>query len=445
MSLPRYPKYKDSGLPWLGGVPGHWVVERLKQRCEVSPSNVDKKLYDGEAPVRLCNYTDVYYNERITADMDLMAATASAEQIARFTLRAGDTIITKDSETADDIAVAAFVPIDLPGVVCGYHLAVVRPSSGTNGAFVKRLFDSNYVKSCVATLANGLTRVGLGQYELDNLPLPWPPPAEQAAIVTFLDRQTAKIDGLMGEQRRLIELLDEKRQSAVAEAVTKGLDLRVSMKPSGIQWLGEVPAHWSLPPLYTRFGQVLGKMLDQGRQTGHHPVPYLRNVDVRWDHINLDNLPTMDIAPNERERFTIRDGDLLMVEGRELGRCAIWHGDSGQIGFQKALHRLRVLDETEHMRFFYYLMIYANRAGAFVADQSPSEIPHLTGEELRRHRFPKPPYGEQVQIAEHLDTVTRLIGHLIAEAEHAITLLQERRTALISAAVTGEIDVRNLA
>src|SRR5947209_3071152 len=134
MSFPRYPKYKDTGVEWLGEMPEHWEVKRLKRACHVFPSNVDKKAHEGETPVLLCNYTDVYYNETITAGMDFMDASASSDQIDKFTLRAGDTIITKDSETADDIAIGAYVPADLPGVVCGYHLSMVRPLPDTDGA-----------------------------------------------------------------------------------------------------------------------------------------------------------------------------------------------------------------------------------------------------------------------------------------------------------------------
>ena len=108
MSFPRYPKYKDSGVEWLGEVPAHWPIQRLKRACHVFPSNVDKKSKDDEVAVRLCNYTDVYYNDTITESMDFMSATATVDQVAKFSLRAGDTLITKDSETADDIAVAAY-------------------------------------------------------------------------------------------------------------------------------------------------------------------------------------------------------------------------------------------------------------------------------------------------------------------------------------------------
>jgi type I restriction enzyme S subunit len=217
---------KDSGVEWLGEVPEHWDVKRLKEVCEIFPSNVDKKTYENEMPVLLCNYTDVYYNEKITSQIDFMVATASAEQVKKFTLREGDTIITKDSETADDIAIAAYVPQNMPGVICGYHLSMIRPREATCGAFMKRLFDSVYVKSCCAVYANGLTRVGLGQYALDNLEMPFPPKTEQAAIAAFLDQETAKLDTLTAEAKTAITLLQERRTALISAAVTGKIDVR---------------------------------------------------------------------------------------------------------------------------------------------------------------------------------------------------------------------------
>jgi type I restriction enzyme, S subunit len=158
MSIAKYPDYKATDLEWLEIIPSHWQVKRLKQFCDVFPSNVDKKTVQGETPVRLCNYTDVYYNDFVSENLEFMAATATEEQITKFSLKAGDTIITKDSETADDIAISAYVPRDLPGVICGYHLSMVRPKEAVNGAFVKRLFDSTYAKSLMAVRANGLPR-----------------------------------------------------------------------------------------------------------------------------------------------------------------------------------------------------------------------------------------------------------------------------------------------
>lgn len=246
MSFPAYPEYKDSGVPWLGRVPAHWEVTRLKLASDIFPSNVDKKSAEGEQPVSLCNYTDVYYNDVILAGMQFMEATASDDQITKLTLRAGDVIITKDSETPDDIARSAHVPIDLPGVVCGYHLSMVRPSRRASGGFIKRYFDAASSRAYFHVSANGLTRVGLGQYAVDNAPIALPPIDEQVAIAAFLDRETAKIDALVAEQERLIALLKEKRQAVISHAVTKGLNPDAPMKDSGIEWLGEIPAHWEV-------------------------------------------------------------------------------------------------------------------------------------------------------------------------------------------------------
>jgi len=441
MSFPRYPKYKDSGVEWLGEVPKHWEVQRLKRICHVFPSNVDKKTVDGETPVLLCNYTDVYYNDRIVEDMEFMPATATDDQIAKFTLRAGDTIITKDSETADDIAVAALVPNDLPGVVCGYHLSMVRPREGIRGAFVKRLFDSAYAKSCFAVRANGLTRVGLSQYELDNVEMPVPPPAEQTAIAAFLDRETAKIDALIAEQQRLIELLQEKRQAVISHAVTKGLNPDVPMKDSGIEWLGKVPEHWSVIRM-RRVGEIgQGSAFPhsiQGQESGELPWFKVKDMNGPGNEIEMrtaDNYVTVKLA--EEIRATIFPADtvifprvgaaLLTNKRRILVTRSIT--DDNVYGFIPA---------NIHPRFLYLLLLLVDMERLC----SPGLVPTVTFSVIKDLYIPLPPPKEQNDIVASVETRLEKLTQLQAEAEHAIALLQERRSALISAAVTGQIDVR---
>jgi type I restriction enzyme S subunit len=150
---------------------------------------------------------------------------------------------------------------------------------------------------------------------------------KQHAIAAFLDHETARIDALIKKKRRQIELLQEKRSALISHAVTKGLDPNAPMKDSGIEWLGEIPKHWDLPPLYARYSVELGKMLDAKRITGEFLLPYLRNIDVQWDRVNVENLPEMDIAPDEYNRFTLTEGDLVICEGGEAGRTAMWHGE----------------------------------------------------------------------------------------------------------------------
>ena len=267
---------------------------------------------------------------------------------------------------------------------------------------------------------------------------------EQAAIATFLDRETAKIDALVAEQETLMALLKEKRQAVISHAVTKGLDTKALTKDSGVEWLGKVPAHWTTPALYMRYSSDLGKMLDTSKIKGQQLVPYLRNTDVQWDSINFVDLPEMDISELEYSRYTVQAGDLLICEGGEVGRAAIVSEISRTVGYQKALHRMRALPRTnENVKFMYFTFLWATSSGVFTLNGS-STIPHLTGEQLRKYRFPKPPHAEQTAIVAFLERETSMLDELLSEARTAITLLQERRTALISAAVTGQIDVRNV-
>ena len=447
MSLPRYSEYKDSGIAWLGEVPGHWEVKRLKQACHVFPSNVDKKSYDDQTPVSLCNYTDVYYNETITADMEFMAATATDDQIAKFTLRAGDTIITKDSETADDIAIGAYVPADLPGVICGYHLSMIRPMTDTNGAFVKRLFDSTYVRSCVAVRANGLTRVGLGQYEIDNLELPFPPQAEQQTIAAFIDRETGKIDALIAEQQRLVELLEEKRQAVISHAVTKGLNPNVRMKDSGIEWLGEVPEHWEV----SRIKYVAG--IGNGSTPNRDNMDYWADGDYPWLNSSVVNQDKITEADQFVTRLALKECHLPIItppvvlvgitgQGRTRGMAAtlMFEATINQhVAFVKP-------DEFRlHIDFLRRVFDMAYQYLRTESDGTGSTKGAITCEQIARLEIPLPSLSEQITIATQLDTETAKFDTLTAEATRAIALLQERRSALISAAVTGKIDVRDLA
>ena len=445
MSVPAYPEYKDSGLAWLGAVPSHWDITRLKQVCEVFPSNVDKKSVDGEAPIRLCNYTDVYYNDVILADQPFMEATATDEQICRFTLQAGDTIITKDSETADDIARSAYVPNDLPGIVCGYHLSMIRPRPGTHGAFIKRYFDSSPARAYFHVRANGLTRVGLGQYVLDNAPIALPPTAEQTAIATFLDRETAKIDGLVAEQERLIALLKEKRQAVISHAVTKGLNPNAPMKDSGIEWLGDVPAHWT--PL--KLGRAAFMQEGPGLRTwqftsdGTRVICVTNITDVGIDFARLEKFISIEEYEASYQHFTVEFGDVLLSSsGNSWGKVAIYEAKEKVI-LNTSTIRLSALKEIRLINPFIALVLQSDN----VRDQLELAMtgacqPNFGPTHLNSVMVAVPPISEQNAIVEFLARTCSKLNGLIAEAQSAITLLQERRAALISAAVTGKIDVR---
>lgn len=208
------------------------------------------------------------------------------------------------------------------------------------------------------------------------------------------------------------------------------------MKGSAVWWLGEVAQHWDVAALRHRYTQSLGKMLDTKTLTGTHAVPYLRNVDVQWDRINTKDLPLIDISPSEHERYTLRPGDLVVCEGGEVGRAAIWRGQIGVCGFQKALHRLRPYGpDHDSPRFLYYTLRVAVAAGAF-DDGHESTIAHLTGDKLRAHRFPFPPAPEQTAIVRFLDDTDRRIRRYIRAKQKLINLLEEQKQAIIHRAVT---------
>ena len=238
-------------------LPKGWTTQRLKFVASVQNSNVDKVISEDEIGVKLCNYTDVYYNDEIALDMPFMEGSATEKEIEKFTLKAGQVIITKDSESWDDIAIPSYVPVDMPGVVCGYHLSVFEADKiAMDGAFLAWLCRAPALNDQFKICANGVTRFGLGQYPMKNALVPLPPIETQKKIAAFLDEKTAQIDGLIEKKRALLDRLAEKRQALITKAVTKGLNPNAPMKDSGIDWLGQVPEHWEVRPLYALLKRI---------------------------------------------------------------------------------------------------------------------------------------------------------------------------------------------
>ncbi len=280
----RFTDHRTLPLEWELTIPTHWGTHRLKEVADARPSNVDKKKHEGEQPVMLCNYVDVYKNERITFDMDFMKATASDTQVEQFSIQAGDVIITKDSEAWNDIGVPAFVPEAIDDLVCGYHLTLIRPDSRKlMGSFLARCLEAEGLRDQFCVAANGVTRFGLGTQDIRCFVLPVPPLPEQRSIAAFLDRETARIDALIGHKQRLIGLLEEKRQAVISHAVTQGLDPTVEMKDSGVEWVGATPAHWKVKRLKNTSELLRGKFTHRPRNdpdfyNGDHP--FIQTGDV---------------------------------------------------------------------------------------------------------------------------------------------------------------------
>ena len=442
-----YPKYKESGVEWLGEVPEQWEVMKLKYIAHSQPSNIDKKSKDGEPDVLLCNYTDVYYNDFITNEIDFMKATATYDQINKFRLDVGDVIITKDSEGPEDIAIAAYVKETQDNLVCGYHLTLIKPTECV-GSYLFRAINSTGLHDQFKVAANGITRYGLSVYGINNVLLPVPSSKEQTTIANFLDRETAKIDTLIGKQERLIELLQEKRQALISHAVTKGLDPNVKMKDSGVEWLGEVPEHWEV----SRLGYVTNKIGSGKTPKGgseiyvDEGVLFIRSQNVYDDGLRTDDV--VYISKNIDEEMSasrVKSGDILLnITGASLGRTTLVPENIEKANVNQHVCIIRVSNKKERF-FISWIMKSTNIKAQINIAQTGAAREGLNFDQISNLMITLPPLKEQQQIADYLDTQTAKIDILIQKALQAITLLKARREALISAAVTGKIDVRESA
>lgn len=257
-------------------------VIKLKHVAGIRPSNVDKKTVDGERGVRLCNYTDVYYNDVIRGDLEFMSASATPDQVRQFELRAGDVLITKDSETADDIAIPAFVAEDLPGVLCGYHLSLIRPRRDrTDPKFLFWCMSSSLIRSQAENYAAGITRVGIRSDLVGSLLVPHLPLEAQRAIADHLDAETSRIDALIAKKRHMIELLNERFLQAVRAGVSAGRTfvdpLRISLDE-----LRGVPRDWSVQKVAWNFRVGSGATPTSGDPLYHGDgLPWMLTSDLR--------------------------------------------------------------------------------------------------------------------------------------------------------------------
>ena len=217
--------WKPSGIEWIGDIPEGWDVDKLKYISFTKVSNVDKHSKEGEISVHLCNYVDVYYRDFIDCNIDFMQATATREEIRKFSLIKGDVLITKDSETWDDIAIPSYVMDDFIDVLCGYHLAIIRANQNMCKKYIFWSFLSQNINSQFQISAIGVTRYGLGKSALDNAIFLVPPKEEQQLIAEYLDKITKDIDVLISKIKNAMGKLAEYRKSLITAAVTGKIDV----------------------------------------------------------------------------------------------------------------------------------------------------------------------------------------------------------------------------
>ena len=436
-----YEKYKDSGVEWLGKIPDHWEAKRLKFVANVQPSNVDKKTNDDESFVLLCNYSDVYNNELITDEIEFMQATATQAEIKKFSIKKGDVIITKDSESPHDIAVPALVSQDFNNVLCGYHLTQIKQKN-LDGKFLFRLFQCKQFNAQFIVSANGVTRFGLPQKAINDAFVTFPPLDEQESIANFLDRKTQQIDDLIAKKEALLTKLDEKRSTIISHAVTKGLDTTIPMKDSMVEWLGEIPEHWKVKRLKNIAScndEALGENTPDDYEIEYVDISSVNLVSgiTQYENIIFEKAPS-------RARRRVKDGDTIISTVRTYLKAIASIKDPPNnlivsTGFAVIRPRNNINSD-----YIGYLLQSGGFIGEIVSYSSGVSYPAINASILISLPVVEPPQDEQEKIYKYLDQKTGEIDLQKAKVQEAIERLKEYRTALITNAVTGKIDVRQV-
>lgn len=426
---------KDFEERWLSDLPSAWVEKRADFLCEGYRTTIDpESLADQDVAHYSIPHVQETGGPLIEPASDISSSKLLIEEptllVSKLNPRKKTICIAEPHGNLVTLASSEFVALRSREIDQGY-------------AFY--LWSSEKVTDRLSAIVQSATRSHqrVIPSDITKLPWRWPPLETQRRIARFLDEKTGRIDTLIARKRELLDRLAEKRQALITRAVTRGLDPDVRMKPSGVEWLGDIPAHWEVCALGYRYEVQLGRMLNADRAIGEHLKPYLRVFDVQWGQISIDDLPTMDFPPAAQQRYRLEPGDLLVNEGGSyVGRSAIWHGQLEECYYQKALHRLRPTDRSrDTAEFLFYVMEAATKNDVFVAGGNQTTIDHLTAEQLRRYRFAFPSLDDQIAIVETL-------GHCLSKHEEGCHLIQtsidrliEYRSALITAAVTGKLAV----
>lgn len=433
-----YAEYKDSGVEWFQKIPINWNAVPLKYMCKgfvKDGPHETPKFIDSGIPFLS---VDGIQNCKLIFDG---CRYISQEDHERYSLKCkpvkGDILLGK----AASVGKVAYVDTNIEFNVWS-PLAVITPKSNNLGKFIYYCIQSGELQIQCEIFSNSNTQKNLGMNTIDNLDFPYPSEFEAIKIINFLDHETAKIDHLIEKQQQLIELLKEKRQAVISHAVTKGLDPNVPMKDSGVEWLGQVPEHWNMAPVR--------RYLVEHRQGYYTTESYvdeglklLRITDLRdLGEINISNCPMVNES-DTTHLFKLQKGDVVFARTGGAGSFGVITEDYENLIYASYLIRFRFMNkifEPDYLRFLFQsdsfqLSVKQNIHGG--VNQN------IHAEDIKNTVICAPSLSEQKEIIEYLENQCLLFENLIYKASYSVKLMQERRTALISSAVTGKIDVRN--
>jgi type I restriction enzyme S subunit len=441
MSFPRYPAYKDSGVMWLGEVPEHWEVKKLKNIAFFAGGGTPSRdnLYFWGGPIPWVSPKDMKA-EKITQAEEGITQEGLDGSPSSLIAPGHVLLVVRSGILRHTIPVA----INAVEVALNQDMKAIRLNDEIcSCSFLLRWIQGFNDQLLLEWGKQGATVESIEQDYLSRTLVPLPPLTEQHAITTFLDRETAKIDALIAEQQHLIQLLQEKRQAVISHAVTKGLNPDAPMKDSGVEWLGEVPEHWALKRLKQLSPNLtVGIVVNPSEYVSDEGLPFIYGGDIREGMIDWENSRRIAPALSDKQHKTrLRSGDLLMVRVGAPGITAVvpTECEGGNCASVMLIRQgsfssqwLCFVLNTRIVRFQVEVVQYG-------AAQEQFNISHAAN-----FWVPVPPLEEQDRIAALLVSEDEKAQGLILQAHLAVALLQERRTALISAAVTGQIDVRGL-
>ena len=430
-----YPAYKDSGVEWLGRVPEHWITKKLLYWISgygsgTTPSSEDEYSTDGLPWVTTGELREntVFSTEKcITHD-------ALKNNSALKLHPAGSLVIAMYGATVGRLGVL--------GVDATLNQAcfAIHPSERVRIPFLRNWFEG--FRAELVGLATGAGQPNISGDKIRNLLLPCPQDlSEQAAIIAHLDRETARIDALIEKKTRFIELLREKRQALITHAVTKGLDQNVKMKDSGVEWLGEVPEHWEMVPLkYVTPSLTVGIVVNPSDYVADEGLPFLYGGDIGEGVIFAESARRISPEHSQRNAKTrLNAGDLVTVRVGAPGVTAVVppECEGGNCASVMLIRRGEFNSDWLCYTMNSRVVRYQVEVVQYGAAQEQFNISHAVD-----FLIPVPPVEEQSQIASVLNQEGRRVDALLSKTECSIELLKERRSALITAAVTGQIDLR---
>ncbi len=450
MTLPRYERYKDSGVEWLGAVPAHWevlqlrrVIDRIEQGW--SPECENRPAEEGEWAVLKTGCV----NGGKFNPLENKALPRQLEAPPELEVAPNDLLMSRASGSPELVGSAALVNDTPPRLLLSDKTFRLHVNRRVDKQFLAWCLGSRLLRAqieCAISGAAGLAN-NLPQASLVELVSPFPPVHEQRGIAAYLNQETAKIDAFIAEQQRLVELLTEKRQAVIAHAITKGLNPLAPMKDSGDEWLGEVPGHWRVVPVkyLAEMGNGSTPHRDRADYWTGGDYPWLSSTVVNGEVVLEAKEFVTDLALTECHLPKVTPPAVLIGitgQGKTRGMAALLEIEAT---INQHLAFVRPRDNSTSAEFLRRYFESAYHRMRFESDSVGSTKGAITCEQISNMRVPVPPPEEQNTIVVHLNHVTSELDRLALEAAKATELLRERRAALISAAVTGQIDVRDSA